>query len=42
MPCLVTCEEEDGEMEVKEEYQGKITYLDEKPREHWIMGIMVR
>ena len=20
----------------------KITYLDEKPREHWIMGIMVR
>jgi len=33
---------EDGEMEVKEEYRGKITYLDEKPKEHLVMGIMFR
>ena len=33
---------EDGEMEVKEEYRGKISYLDEKPKEHLVMGIMLR
>jgi len=34
---------EDGEMEVKAEYRGKITYKDEGERkEHWVMGIMVR
>jgi len=33
----------DGEMEVKEEYQGKITYKDEEDRKkHWVMGIVVR
>jgi len=34
---------EDGEMEVKPEYRGKITYKDEEERkEDWVMGIMVR
>jgi len=33
---------EDGEMQVKEEYRGKITYLDEKPKDNWVMGIMLR
>ncbi|MBC8460554.1 MAG: hypothetical protein H8D67_21430 [Deltaproteobacteria bacterium] len=32
----------DKEMEVKEEYRGKITYLDEKPKEHLVMGVMIR
>jgi transcription initiation factor IIE alpha subunit len=33
----------DGEMEMKAEYRGKISYKDEKNRkEHWVMGIMVR
>ena len=32
---------EDGEMEVKEEYRGKIKYLDERPKEHWVMGVML-
>jgi len=32
----------DGEIEVKEEYRGKIKYLDEKPKEHWVMGIAVK
>ena len=32
---------EDGEMEVKEEYRGKIKYLDEKLKEHWVMGVML-
>jgi hypothetical protein len=36
------CGEEDGEMEVKEEYRGEITYLDEKPKEDWVMGVMLR
>ena len=36
------CEGEDGEMEVKEEYRGKIKYLDEKIKEHLVMGIMLR
>jgi hypothetical protein len=27
-------------MEVKEEYRGKITYLDEKPKEHLAMWVM--
>jgi DNA-directed RNA polymerase subunit RPC12/RpoP len=30
---------EDGEMEVKEEYRGKIKYLDERLKEHLVMGI---
>ena len=30
---------EDGEIEVKEEYRGKIKYLDEKLKEHWVIGI---
>jgi len=42
MPHVVICEGEDGEMEVKEKYRGKITYLDEKPKEHLFMGIMLR
>ena len=29
-------------MEVKEEYQGKITYLDEKPKENLAMLVMFR
>jgi len=33
---------EDGEIEVKEEYRGKITYRDEKPKENWVMGVIVR
>jgi hypothetical protein len=37
------CDEEDGEMEVKEEYRGKITYKDKEDRkEHWVMGRIVR
>jgi hypothetical protein len=32
----------DGEMEVKDEYRGKITYRDEKPKENWVMGVMLR
>jgi len=32
----------DGEMEVKEEYRGKIPYRDEKPKENGVMGIMLR
>lgn len=34
--------EEDGEMEVKEEYRGKIVYQDEKRKEDLVMGIMLR
>jgi len=33
---------EDGEMELKEEYRGKIKYFDEKLKEHWVMGVMLR
>jgi len=33
---------EDGEMEVKEEYRGKIKYLDEKRKEDLVMGVMLR
>jgi len=33
---------EDKEMEVKEEYRGKIKYLDEKPEEHLVMGVMLK
>lgn len=34
---------DDGEMEVKAEYRGKIIYKDEEDRkEHWVMGIMLR
>jgi len=33
---------EAGEMAVKEEYRGKIRYCDEKPKDNWVMGIMVR
>lgn len=32
---------EDKEIEVKEEYRGKIKYLDEKPKEHLMMGVML-
>jgi len=32
---------EDGEMEVKEEYLGKIKYLDEKVKEDLVMGVML-
>ena len=28
-------------MEVKEEYLGKIKYLDEKEKEHLVMGVML-
>jgi transcription initiation factor IIE alpha subunit len=30
---------EDGEMEVRAEYRGEIKYLDEKVKEHWVIGI---
>ena len=33
---------EDGEMEVKEEYPGKIKYLDEKVKEDLVMEVMLR
>ena len=32
---------EDGAMEIKEEYRGKIKYLDEMPKEDLFMGIML-
>ena len=32
---------EDGEMEVKEEYRGKIKYLDEKLKEDWVLEVML-
>jgi len=32
---------EDGEMEVKEEYKGKIKYLDEKLKEDLVMEVML-
>ena len=32
---------EDGAMEVKEEYLGKIKYLDEKVKEDLVMGVML-
>ena len=32
---------EDGAMEVKEEYRGKIKYLDEKVKEHLVMEVML-
>jgi len=34
--------EEDGELEVKEEYQGKIVYQDEERKEDLVMGVMLR
>ena len=30
------------EMEVKQEYRGKINYLDEKPEEHLAMWVMLK
>jgi len=35
------CVGKDGEMEVKEEYRGKIIYQDEKRKEDMVMGIML-
>jgi len=32
----------DEEMEVKQEYRGKIKYLDEKPEEHLAMWVMLK
>jgi len=32
---------EDGAMEVKEEYRGKIKYLDEKVKEELVMEVML-
>ena len=32
---------EDGAMEVKEEYKGKIKYCDEKVKEHLVMEVML-
>ena len=32
---------EDGEMEVREEYRGKIKYLDEKVKEDLVMEVML-
>jgi len=32
---------EDGEMEVKEDYRGKIKYLDEKVKEDLVMEVML-
>jgi len=29
-------------MKVKSDYPGKITYLGEKPKDYWVIGIMVR
>jgi len=31
-----------GEMEVREEYRGKIIYQDEDTKEHQVMGVMFR
>lgn len=42
MPRVIICEEEDGEMEVKDEYRGKVKYLEEKPKVRLVMGIMLR
>jgi len=36
------CEGEDGEMEVKEVYRGKIIYQDEEVKEHWVMGVIFK
>ena len=36
------CKGEDGEMEVKEEYRGKIIYQDEEVKEHFVVGVMLR
>ena len=36
------CEGEDGEMEVKEEYRGKIIYQDEEVKEHLVMGVIFK
>jgi hypothetical protein len=33
---------EDGEMEVKEEYRGKIVYQDEERKEDLVMEVMLR
>jgi len=33
---------EDGAMEVKDEYRGKLKCCDEKPEEHLVMGVMLR
>jgi len=32
---------EDGAMEIKEEYQGKIKYLDERVKEDLVMEVML-
>ena len=46
-PACPSCSEallhmgEDGEMEVRAEYRGKLIYLHEKPKEHSIVGVML-
>jgi len=42
MPHVVICEGKYGEMEVREEFRGKISYLDVEPKEHLVMGIILR
>ena len=32
---------EDREMEVKEEYRGKIAYQDDTPKEHLLLGVVL-
>jgi len=41
-PCSekLTCVGKDGDMEVKEEYRGKIIYQGEATKEHLVMGVM--
>ena len=36
------CLGEDGEMEVKKEYEGKIIYQAEHPKEDLVMGVMFK
>ena len=31
----------DGEWEVKPEYRGKLTYADEEPARHWMIGFAI-
>jgi hypothetical protein len=31
----------DGEMQVKEEFRGKLGYLDEPPAGNWTIGIAI-
>jgi len=30
-----------GEWEVKKKFRGKLTYTDEEPKKHWVIGIAI-